>query len=277
VAYGIASVFTPERHRGKGYAHHLMRLLHFVLIKHDLLPEFPRAAWGEPPEVPEGLGKGIASALFSDVGEFYRRCNPGVGNEHSDRAWIIQNPIGTLWPTSPAKELDEARIKWIGNNQLDEVWEEDSRFLVQETLNGPGPVFSFLPSGGVARFLYARAKQFIPEDWKEDKWGARYIQDGSLSYASWALDPDRKGSPGLLINRVRADPTSFPILLEAARSVARSLGIEQIEVWNLPPHLAEIAKELGGNEGPREEHLPALAWFGEGQAEWKNNEKFCWC
>lgn len=278
VAYGIASVFTPERHRGKGYAHHLMRLLHFVLIKKELLPEFPRATWGEPPEVPEGLGKGTASALYSDVGQFYGKCNPGVGKEHSDRAWIVQNPCGTIWPASPSKQdWDEARIQWIGNGQLDEVWDEDSRLLVKEIQGSPTPAFSFLPSRGVARFLYERGKQFIPRDWKEDKWGARYVQDGGFSYATWALDPDRQGASTLLITRLRADETTFPVLLEAARKAARSLDIEQVEIWNLPSHLVERGKELGGETGPRDDHLPALAWYGEGQAEWKMNEKFCWC
>ncbi|KIO34682.1 hypothetical protein M407DRAFT_240508 [Tulasnella calospora MUT 4182] len=39
--YGIASVFTRPDFRGKGYGSHMMRLLHWVLAPHELLPRFP--------------------------------------------------------------------------------------------------------------------------------------------------------------------------------------------------------------------------------------------
>src|SRR5436190_19545354 len=84
VAYGIASVYTPLRHREKGYAKHLMRLLHFVMADPSLLPQFPVDAWGAPPIIPPNVNfpymTAVASGLYSDVGSnFYPFCGPGVG------------------------------------------------------------------------------------------------------------------------------------------------------------------------------------------------------
>lgn len=281
VAYGIASVFTAERHRGKGYAKHLMRLLHFVLIKPELLPPFPAAAWGEPPSVPEGLGKGVASVLYSDVGDgFYNKCGPGVGDEHLDKAWITHDPNGTIWPvTIDNTDSRPEGFRWISNEEQERVWKRDAELLRTELATEPSTstTFSFLPDNGVAQFLYERNKNFVPSSWKGDRWGALIETPEAFSFATWALDPGPSGLSTLIITRLRATEESFPALLYAAVQIARELSLENVEVWNLPPHLAQIGEKLGGKTGPRDEHLPGLAWYGSKKVVWEHNEKFCWC
>src|ERR1700742_4024289 len=52
--YGIASIFTPPRNRGKGYAAHMMHLLHWALAPEAALASslFP-SEWGNPPPRPQ--------------------------------------------------------------------------------------------------------------------------------------------------------------------------------------------------------------------------------
>jgi len=171
VAYGIAFVFTPKRHRMKGYATHLMRLLHFVLANPSLLPPFPIDSWGAPPVIPLNsnfpYGKGIASALYSDVGSnFYRLCGPGIGEVGKDKAWIEHDPIGTIWPVGAGEELAE-EIEWISASELAIIWDLDAAMIKKQihTAVDTGTMFfSFLPNNGVAQFLFERSKHMIPKD-----------------------------------------------------------------------------------------------------------------
>ena len=262
-----------------------MRLLHFVLISGDRLPAFP-AQWGEPPKVPHGLGKGVASALYSDVGaNFYTKCGPGIGPQAGKRAWITRDALSTIWSASASPSDGQGDVEWIGNEELDDVWKADAELMKEETRSAGRPVeakmaFCFLPHGGVARFLYERAKMFVPPSWKSNRWGARVpaaLSGNKLEFVTWMLDPGRTGPSTLVITRLRADTETFPPLLNAVVTVARELELEQVEVWNLPTELKEVGERLGGVTRERKDHLPSLSWFGEGDVQWCWNEKFSWC
>lgn len=287
IAYGIASVFTPSQFRGKGYAKHLMRLLHFVLIRKELLPSFPTEDWGSAPNVPPGLGRGVASALYSDVGStFYARCAPGLTKDLEKHGWITQGAVGTTW-SATSEDVDKGQsIEWIGSEGMEEVWVQDAQLMKREiqevlpvgtTSTEKRTLFSFLPDGGVTRFQYERNKNFVPSEWTNNRWGVRVSGTEKLAYATWSLDPGREGLSTLIITRLRADAQTFPLIIQAARMVARELSFQQVEVWNLPSELSVVGESLGGITRDREDHLPALAWFGEGDAKWCWNEKFAWC
>jgi hypothetical protein len=101
-------------------------------------------------------------------------------------------------------------------------------------------------------------------------------------FITWTLDPGRKGPGTLVVTRLRADHKTFPVLLQAALHAARKIGLVQVEIWNLDPDLAEIQNSNAqgvttGVTSEREDHLPAIAWYGEGNIQWRYNEKFCWC
>ncbi|KAK0217946.1 hypothetical protein IW262DRAFT_1104795 [Armillaria fumosa] len=120
--YAIASVFTPERYRRRGFAKHMMRLLHWVLAPPSSLPSIFPGAWGLPPERPSWLAHGHFSALWSDVGHFYGSCGPsGIGAD----GWVVRDAISTVWDVGAGDAGVDVggRWKWLsGHNAGCEGW-----------------------------------------------------------------------------------------------------------------------------------------------------------
>jgi len=281
IAYGVASVFTPERNRRKGYAQHMMRLLHYVLTDPQNLPPFP-AEWGEPPQIPEGCGNAIASALYSDIGPFYGACGPSTSSVPTRRSWTIKDPFGTIWdvPSGIPEDMGE-NVEWVDTEEmLNSIWLEDEALIHKELANEVKDkiLFSFLPARGVTAFQHRQSMFYTPAASNEVKWGLRLrCTARPLQFATWAIDPDHTPPTNLIITRLRSDATSFPKLLHAIFKFASNNGLKKFEVWNLDPQLASSAMKLGGLTESRSLHLPALAWYGPGEVEWRHNEKFCWC
>lgn len=287
IGYGIASVFTPAEHRKKGYAKHMMRLLHYVLAGQRQnptdIPPFPVEKWGPPPTIPPGYGTGIVSALYSDVGPaFYRTCGIGLSE---DNGWTVRSPLSTIWPVPAQIDLNESKVEWITDKTEKEIWEMDADRIKDEIQAATKPCFAFLPDQGVAESLKGRSHFYAPNPSKDGVWGVRISQSpesavDSLAFAKWCLDPGREGPPTLIITRLRCTPTQFPTLLAAVFQAARNFKHEQVEIWNIDPTLQDIGTNLGGVTLERDDHLPSMAWYGstDGKTvEWKYNEKFCWC
>ncbi|KDQ17758.1 hypothetical protein BOTBODRAFT_185844 [Botryobasidium botryosum FD-172 SS1] len=136
-AYGIGAVFTPKRFRGKGYASHMMRLLHHVLAPPSSL-EFPAAEWGTPPVIPPGFGNARISYLYSDVGtSFYASCGPGV---EKCGGWVVSSPKIVVWEVSTLEgaldgiqsskpdvpEGPSVGRRWLDENALRYVLDQDA-------------------------------------------------------------------------------------------------------------------------------------------------------
>jgi hypothetical protein len=283
IAYGVASVFTPERNRRKGYAQHMMRLLHYVLTDPQNLPPFPIIEWGEPPQIPEGFGNAIASALHSDVGHFYSACGPSTSSVPTQQSWNVTDPYGTLWdvPSDIPEDVDE-HVEWVDDDKdLNSLWLEDEAVIHKEFANEvkDKTLFSFLPARGVTAFQHRRSMFYAPAASNGMKWGLRlrYTDAKPLQFATWTIDPDHSPPTNLVITRLRSNATSFPKLLHAIFKFASDNRLKTIEVWNLDPQLAGPAMKFGGLTELRSVHLPALAWYGAGEVEWRHNEKFCWC
>ncbi|KDQ61629.1 hypothetical protein JAAARDRAFT_150491 [Jaapia argillacea MUCL 33604] len=290
--YGIAGVFTPPKNRGKGYARHMMRLLHWVLAPKTALPaEFP-TAWGEPPERVRGVGDAGFSALYSDVGEdFYSAC--GV-EEASVEGWDVRGPVGTVW------ELPKARVEgtptsrkewvWLDEDEMEDVWKQDVELMkrdVEERARETGRVqFSYLPDHGVAGMQVKRTMEFLPgleTTMPMEKWGVALKTGNGFSataYATWTLDV-LADEGVVIITRIRAERTIFKELIAKVMEAAGESGkIVKVEVWNLPAELEEIAGTMGGKTEKRNEHLSAFKWYGvenNDDVDWAFNEKFCWC
>jgi len=301
-AYAIASVFTPPEKRKKGYAQHMMRLLHWVIASPSVLPGFPDN-WGSPPVVPTELGMQSAqfSVLYSDVGkEFYQSCGPTAD---SGDGWLASGAVETSWyadkaPSGTTTGPTSPHI-WLSEDDAKHVWSLDVPFMrrdVTEAARSSGrTTFSFFPNKGVGAFVIQRTMSFtdgapvLPLD----TWGVLLLPsavvgvdevfadlDKQPTYATWTLDTLNETSRVLVTTRVRASRETMPGLLQVLVMFARKENIQKIEIWGLPETLQAAASGSGWETSARTDHLSAFKWYGqegENEVEWMFNEKFCWC
>ncbi|KAG9314667.1 hypothetical protein JVU11DRAFT_5472 [Chiua virens] len=294
--YGVASVFTPPHKRGKGYASHMMRLLHRVTAGRTSeynLPEFP-AEWGAPPPEVQEAGKGMFSVLYSDVGEeFYKQAGPGIENSGG---WEARDPISTIWKFPQKGEVQQfdtnGEWRWLKHSDLDTLWKKDVQYIRRKMeqlpvsspeyhTENPKAFATYLPDEGVGSFHIFRSMFAADNIISMDIWGVekKPANNDQPIYATWSVDV-RPLPPTLIVTRLCTTPSEFPDLLRQIQQAARRSGIEKVEIWNIPKDLVTAATETGGQTFERKEHLPAIKWYGAGETvevEWVLNEKFCWC
>lgn len=283
-AYAIASVFTPSENRGKGYASHMMRLIHWVLGSPQLDPSiFPQEVWGDPPVVPSFAGDGLFSVLYSDVGRvFYEKCGHLPGD--ITKGWVVRGGISTVWKVNELNSVGD-RVqndswRWLDEESTKKIWEIDATIMALEMGNNKSSEIklAFSPQQGVASFMVERYKphweKIIP---KPIHWGICKAGDLDASvFATWTITPQRSSkSFSLLITRLRCPPELFKSLFEQILAHAKSHNVETIEAWNLPKDLIEFADVWGARTFEREEKLPSLKWYGRQDAnvDWILNEK----
>ncbi|KAG8910878.1 hypothetical protein FRC01_006073 [Tulasnella sp. 417] len=293
--YGIASVFTRPDFRGNGYASHMMRLLHWAFAPHELLPRFPHEVWGTPPS--QNLGDAAVSVLYSDVGGFYERCGPTP----ETTGWISAERKSTVWPVNREDVLSQlAQVRWLDEPSLMRLLPQDDRLIASDIVFKKEPRFTFLPGDSQVEFQTKRyllslgdtelesPKVFgvsVPEASSralDPKLAGEEEQESTLAYAAWTFELKPQPSR-LIICRLRATPESFPTILSAALSEARKVGVEIVEVWNLPGEFEKVVEQTGGKTFEREDHWPCMAWYGSNETpnsvdwkriiKWDNNEK----
>ncbi|KAG8692520.1 hypothetical protein FRC09_011141 [Ceratobasidium sp. 395] len=268
--YGIASVFTPARFRRKGYATHMMSLLHFAIGEPKGLPMFP-AIWGTPPA--RCNRPGTVSVLYSDVGEFYERCAPGEGV-----GWTIASPTTTEWVVEIGGNSPNvlSEVELLSRDQAIETTGADAD-LFKRDLESQGPSsrihYAFQTTKEWCRFQMYRADEHPLYLHSPPKiWGVRMQHQGETHFIVWEYEsaPKRK----LIVVNLRASPETFPHLFEAIKSVGQAEKHDIIEAWNLDASLLPLADKLGGRTYERTEHLPAMKWYGEkGDVVWFGNNK----
>lgn len=296
VGYGIASVFTRPDFRGKGYATHLMRLLHWVFAPHELLPTFPLEVWGPPPS--KTFGDAAVSVLYSDVGGFYESCGPTPETP----GWISTTHHSTVWPANADKAVSQhTNLRWLEERSLMPLLHQDDRLIIQDLATSPTnePRFTFLPGDGQVEFQTKRYTVSLGnEEIKSPKYfgvtvpepSSRVLDSGrageesesKLAYGAWTFELKPEPSR-LIICRLRASLESFPTILDAALTEARKVGVEIVEVWNLPSEFKKVVEETGGKTFEREDHWPCMVWYGikdtphaidwKQSIEWEHNEK----
>ncbi|GJE86632.1 acetyltransferase domain-containing protein [Phanerochaete sordida] len=277
VAYGVASVYTAPRHRGKGYAAHMMRLLHWVLAPASSLPPFP-TQWGTPPKSP--LQDARFSVLYSDIGEdFYLRAGPAPGHP----GWTVVGAQSIQWavPPLPDASSESSRWRWLGRDDCIDVWKLDAELMQADALalahKKGRTVYTFLPDKGVGQFSIQRLMTLDKElrpIYPLEPWGVQLLGTKSLTFATWTFEP---GTKIMVLTRLRSSAEDFPALLEALKFKAREIGFDTVETWNVPDELKELGERLGAKTSKRTDHMSATKWYGQDDAEWIFNEKFCWC
>ncbi|KAG8954395.1 hypothetical protein FRC04_011721 [Tulasnella sp. 424] len=296
--YGIASVFTRPEFRGKGYAAHMMRLLHWVLAPHQLLPQFPHENWGPPPA--QTFGDAAVSVLYSDIGRFYERCGPIPDAP----GWTSTPRHSAIWTVDENGELSQlTQVRWLDEQLVEDFLREDDNMITKElnVSSDPEPRFTFLPGDNQVAFQIKRYLISL-EDTKAEPpkvFGVSVPQSslqasdpGSTgendksglksAFAVWTFEPKPLPSR-LIICRLRVTPETFPSILDAAHSEARKAGVQIVEAWNLPEELQKVVESTGGKTVEREDHWPCMAWYGINAVpgsigwrqtiKWTNNEK----
>lgn len=281
VGYGVASVFTPPHNRGKGYAKHMMRLLHWVLAPAaSFSTTFPEE-WGQPPAIPEGFGTGVVSVLYSDVGrEFYKAAGPVPGED----GWVVGPHVITTWnlATSSLNASNDAVSRWtfLGKEQLQELWERDSELILDETppnLSSTNKkAFTFLPRKGLGEYLYRRTDWFVNKMESPPKyWGMESKLNVGNTFVSWSYEMYPGHPKTLLVTRLRCPRQMLVELISVLVGYAKELGIDKVQAWNLSDELKEESSKIGGDSVDAEEHLASAKWYGGGDStvEWLNSEK----
>ncbi|KXN89384.1 hypothetical protein AN958_05760 [Leucoagaricus sp. SymC.cos] len=288
--YGIASVFTPPQHRGKGFARHMMRLLHWVLSREEYISTlvFPET-WGAPPDRVPNAGDAFVAVLWSDIGpKFYKGCamglRVGTGEEGGSGAdgWVVRSPESTDWDV---RGLDlpevEGGVTWLDEESAKRVWGEDTAKIkaeVVEATKAKGKTyFSFLPNEGVAEFQWFRLHyHFSKYVQNPPRYCGLRIGEGG-AFATWTCEYRPCLRKTLILTRLRANEEEVERLMAEVLKYTRNNGLDVVEAWNLPPDLEKALSIFGGVKVEREEHLPALKWYGKERVEWMLNERFCWC
>ncbi|PPQ63368.1 hypothetical protein CVT24_005633 [Panaeolus cyanescens] len=293
--YGIASVFTPVENRKKGYAAHMMRLLHWVLGPRSSLPEQFPVQWGAPPERRDSdlVGDAAFSVLYSDIGPNFYRLAGSADNQ--DDGWVVHSPRSTVLKVDDVQAPDakysvnEDQWKWLDEDGLAKIWEKDTEIMKSELVKyplaqGQDIACTFFPRGGVADFQIQRLQEW----WKNVNpipryWGLQISSpDGSpdlSTFAAWTIEYRPPKLNTLLIIRIRASPSTFADLLRCVCEYAKQHSIERVEMWNLEAQLVEIAEGLGAQTFDRNDHLCSLKWYGPYTSDeasrvvWAFNEK----
>ncbi|KAI0795453.1 hypothetical protein C8Q75DRAFT_712127 [Abortiporus biennis] len=286
IGYGIASVYTPPAKRQHGYASHMLNLLHWVLADRNILSvdKFP-AEWGNPPSPAHNTGDGILSVLYSDVGPvFYSQRGPSL--DRSFTGWVAQGSIMTSFQLNTTKDIAPAEEsdhewKWMSVEDNATFFEHESERMKEDALQTSpeiGLLFTFLPKNGIALFNIQRTVCFsddLSPSMPSQIWGVQRTDDSNSPFATWTYDI-RVPPFALVVTRIRATKATFPNLYAKILEAARKKEVEKIEIWNLSKELEGVAAELGGITASREEHIPAVKWYGpesHDKVTWLFNEK----
>ncbi|TRM65148.1 hypothetical protein BD626DRAFT_567085 [Schizophyllum amplum] len=260
--YGIASVFTPDRNRRKGYAKHMMHLLHWVLADEQFLKDFPGV--GSPPPR-----------------EFYKAC----GDTLTTGGWVTQDAMSTIWEvevTASKVSAPASGWEWLSEKEVGEVWKEDVPLLEKEIMERAKevgkPVAAFMPDHGVGAFQHMRLVLSEPHGPLITKsWGVK-ATEGSLAYATWSVDvhgltPTVRKT--LLLTRLRVQSQEqFKELMGMVVGLAKEGGFQKVEFWNLPANLEAEAQTMGGVTSERTAHFPSIKCYASDDVVWVFNEKW---
>ncbi|KAF2676445.1 hypothetical protein K458DRAFT_424768 [Lentithecium fluviatile CBS 122367] len=298
IVHGVASVFTPVEHRGKGYAARMLKDLAKVLY-----------TWQRE------NGRCVGSILYSDIGPtYYAKLGwiPTTSNTH-----IALKPSSTAWPDS---------AKPINRRDLADLCTRDEA-LMRKAMASPSPdnlvrmtiipdvdhmLWHHAKADFACEYLFNKTPLFKgaiagePGDQVWVVWTHRYCSpldaenlpgNNTLYILRLVIEPDPKASqlpspadklPSQdLYNKILS---GVKTVLQAAQAEAAEWKLDTIELWDPTP----LVKNVLGKSGleytvvEREaEHMASLLWydkdgggFGNGTSTpaplWVGCEHYAW-
>lgn len=291
-SYAVASVFTPVEKRGRGFASHMMKLLHWVLAPRHTLPKKFPPLWGSPPKAPEWAGNAQFSVLYSDIGpRFYFHCGPDGGKT----GWKVTGATHTIWDVASiqgvAQTFSQPNLEWLwlSTEQCITLWASDLPLVHRDLQNIASKValaFAFQPSDGTSIWNVYKTmcfthelKPYLPSD----TWGVLLTRGATSgteppTFATWIYD-FRSNPRTLIVTRLRVTKSMFKPLFAKIHETALRQQIGRIEMWDLSDEFVAgpcSMRETGGQTLPRQDHLPAVKWYGdvdETKLDWMYNER----
>lgn len=281
--HGLASVFTDEEHRRKGYA---------GLMLDKLAGELEERSGGDT----------HFSVLYSDIGKVY----------YAKLGWKSFESNHLEFPATPASSSPASfsgDLKPITADLLPSLAQADQALLHKTLTNAPPSqktLVAILPS--LDQFQWHAAREAFQCQHilgrTPTTHGVLYTTPTSFSSTTsrvWALwkrnhssGPQQPENNTLFVTRFVVENeesisdeelgVAIDAVLSATREEAYEWGCGKVEMWNPSDRvrrLVEKNEKLQAKYVVREQDsITALRWSGEGSAddvEWIANEKYAWC
>ncbi|KAG5966239.1 hypothetical protein E4U58_002568 [Claviceps cyperi] len=285
-AHGVASVFTPPRHRRKGYSSKMLSLISDELARQEA----------------QKPGNAAFSVLFSDVGKTF----------YAQHQWMpfpsthLSFSVDLSTSTSTSTNTVDGRLTLITDDNLPKITQLDEQTLRQKLSRPPQPPhtirIALLPDLPTYEWHFARAAFQARHVFGKTPslHGALYTPPERPRSRVWMLwshslsgGPDAPEKNVLNILHLALEDHDIPdqhlvAALEAIMRVAQAQAQEwlcaTIEMWNPDERVKELmgsATSLPSELVVREKaSIASLRWYGERgvmDVEWVDNEKFEWC
>lgn len=275
-AYGICSVFTPVKQRGKKYASEMIRMLGEKL-----------------PQVEQGC---LFSVLYSDIGKkFYAR-----------NSWKPFPSSHVALPPERAEHLADSLdsvLSPLRAADLPALCEADAALVRKrlEAHRGPTAV-ALIPDYETIKWHNAREDFVANELYKRvpETRGAIARVGGIRVWAIWTrmwYNTDlsqRKGNAMHILRLVVEDEAGsahtgdvlagMTAVLRMAQHEAYEWNMEQVELWNPGERVLQAARRISPEAQVvhrEKESITSLRWYGDAKEEddllWMENEKYGWC
>lgn len=277
--HGVASVFTDDKFRRKGYAGAMMNLL------------------GEALQAKENNLAGDAhfSILYSDIGKAF----------YAKSGWKPFESSHLEFPASSTATTSSANLKTIGPDDLPSLAEADEALLRKKLADTPPSskaLVAVLPE--LDQFLWHTTRESLQCEQllsrKPATHGVVYTSPTSPSSRVWAIwkrnhsgltsQPEKNT---LFILRFVVENESMgdeelssaiEAIVTAARKEAAEWACGKVEMWNPSDRVRRLSEkndQLGAKYVVREsDSISSLRWHGAGSVddvEWIANEKYAWC
>lgn len=260
----IASVFTTDRHRKKGYASKLLSKL------------LERAR--------NGMDGVIASTLYSDIGPSY----------YAKMGWKCYPSYSLCLDLTNAK-ADVDQMETFANLEFIELAQtipliEMAAFKIPSTIAVRSkklgkPVFSMIPTFTSQAWLWARSEYYYANLYSGNKTKLKYCGikcRESSSFVLFMLD-FKECILKVTLMSVDQEKDAASLLL-ALTAHAREWKLNRVEIWDPPSELERWSLQVGYRLEARQDHLSSLCLSGfssssssaETDAAWLNNEKLYW-
>ena len=280
-AHGIASVFTFEDCRRRGYANKMLQLVGEEFAKEETVK----------------AGAAQFSVLFSDIGKKF----------YGDLGWKPFPSTHLSFPTKPFVTGFDDRLTPIDDDNLASLAELDERVLrikMQSPPTGSAKVrAAILPDYNTLEWHIARETYMANHVFNSNgpkKNGVLYTPAGHPNQRVWGIwsaiwyggrERPEMNVLNFLRFGVEDDNISdqelskaIKAIIGAAHSMAHEWLCTKVDMWNPDTRTQKLISampELDGELVHREKtNIASLRWFGEGSVddvEWVANEKFEWC